>query len=232
MRGPARATAAALIGLATVVATAGCGQTPQRADTHLRRFPSPSSTGVPAGWRPAHVRTQDLVVTKSGAVVHDILFKDADLIIQAPNVTVRRVELQGGSIANWEGSTCENGLLIEDTTLAPAPGHRYATDSEGVAGVGGYTARRVKIWRRGEGFRDGGKSGGCGPVHIEDSFVKISVAPGCPGNPHSDGIQGFDGPPLTVDNVTIDFRQADCGTAPFFVPDRQGNTTSTSTGCW
>jgi hypothetical protein len=89
---------------------------------------------------------------------------------------------------------------------------------------GGYTARRVKIWRREEGFRAGGRSSGCGPVRIEDSFVKISVPPGCPGDPHSDGIQGFDGPPLTVRNTTIDFTEAACGTAPFFVPESQGNT--------
>ena len=97
-------------------------------------------------------------------------------------------------------------------------------------GVGGYTARRVKIWRRGEGFRVGGRSAGCGPVRIEDSFAKISIPPGCPGDPHSDGIQGVDGPPLTVVNVTIDFREAACGTAPFFVPDQQGNTTATVDG--
>jgi hypothetical protein len=217
------AIAAAATCLAMLV-TAGCGQTPQRADKHLRRFPSPWDTGVPAGWKPARVQTKDLEITTAGAVVHDILFKNASLIIKAPNVTVRHVKMQGGSIANWEGGSCENGLLVEDSTFTPPPGRRFSGDSEGVTGVGGYTARRVKLWRRGEGFRDGGRSAGCGPVKIEDSFVKISVAPGCPGNPHSDGIQGFDGPPLTVENVTIDFREADCGTAPFFVPDRQGNT--------
>jgi len=39
-------------------------------------------------------------------------------------------------------------------------------------------------------------------------------------------LQGYDGPPLTVSNVTIDFREADCGTAPFFDPAQQGNTTA------
>jgi hypothetical protein len=166
-----------------------------------------------------------MVIRKAGAVVHDVLFKDASLIIKAPNVTVRRVEMQGGSIANWEGGSCENGLLVEDSTFTPPPGRRFSGDSEGVTGVGGYTARRVKLWRRGEGFRDGGRSAGCGAVKIEDSFAKISAPRGCPGGSHNDGIQGFDGPPLTVENVTVDFREADCGTAPFFVPDQQGNTT-------
>ena len=138
--------------------------------------------------------------------------------------------MQGGRIENWVGPTCHNGLLVEDSTFEPAPGQSFTTDSEGATGTGGYTARRVKIWRREEGFRDGGKSGGCGPVHIEDSFAKISIPPGCPGDPHSDGLQGFDGPPLTVQNVTIDFREADCGTAPFFVPADQGNTTADVNG--
>jgi hypothetical protein len=224
MRGPARATAAAASCLA-ILAVSGCGESLHSADKHLRRFPTASSVGVPAGWRPSRVITTDLTIRKEGTVVHDVLFKNASLIIKAPNVTVRRVEMQGGSIANWEGGSCENGLLVEDSTFTPPPGRRFEGDSEGVTGVGGYTARRVKLWRRGEGFRDGGNSGGCGPVHIEDSFVKISVPPGCPGAPHNDGIQGFDGPPLTVENVTIDFREADCGTAPFFVPAHQGNTT-------
>jgi hypothetical protein len=165
-----------------------------------------------------------MVVKQKGAVIHDIRFADANLIIEAPNVTVRRIEMQGGRIVNFEGPRCANGLLVEDSTFAPPPGQRFSKDSEGATGEGGYTARRVKIWRREEGFRDGGRSGGCGPVHIEDSYAKISIPPGCPGDPHSDGLQGFDGPPLTVRNVTIDFREADCGTAPFFVPDRQGNT--------
>ena len=113
--------------------------------------------------------------------------------------------------------------LVSATTRTTPRGRR-----ESVAD----TALRVKIWRREEGFRDGGGSGGCGPVHIEDSFVKISIPPGCPGNPHSDGVQGFDGPPLTVDNVTIDFRDADCGTAPSSSRPSRATPPRTSTTCW
>jgi len=181
---------------------------------------------VPKGWKPAQTRSTDLVVTKEGAVVKDILFTGGDLIVNAPNVRVTQIRMQGGRIINTAGPECQNGLLVEDSTFAPPPGQRFAHDAEGVTGVGGYTARRVQIWRREEGFRVGGRSEGCGPVRIEDSFAKISIPPGCPGDPHSDGIQGVDGPPLTVVNVTIDFREAQCGTAPFFVPDQQGNTTA------
>jgi hypothetical protein len=222
------AAAAACLGL---LAAAGCGgdesspPAASRAAARLAGFPTPADVGVPDGWKPAHVRRGDLVVSKEGAVVQDILFAGGNLIVDAPNVTVRRITMQGGRIINWPGPTCRNGLLVEDSTFEPPPGQRFSADSEGATGVGGYTARRVKIWRRQEGFRDGGRSAGCGPVRIEDSFVKLTIPPGCPGDPHSDGIQGVDGPPLTVDNVTIDFREAACGTAPFFVPDEQGNTT-------
>jgi hypothetical protein len=191
--------------------------------------PTQNNVGVPPGWVPAQTRSTDLVVNQAGAVVQDILFTRGNLVVNAPNVTVRRIKMQGGLISNWQG-TCANGLVVEDSTFEPPPGQQFSNDSEGATGVGGYTARRVKIWRREEGFRDGGKSGGCGPVRIEDSFAKISIPPGCPGDPHSDGIQGFDGPPLTVVNVTIDFNEASCGTAPFFVPDQQGNTTADING--
>jgi hypothetical protein len=33
----------------------------------------------------------------------------------------------------------------------------------------------MKIWRRQEGFRDGGRSGDRGPLRIKDSFAKISI---------------------------------------------------------
>ena len=205
-------------------------RSPATAGSTLAAFPDALDVGVPAGWKPAKIQSSDLEVTEAGAVVENILFTDrASLIVKAPDVTVRRVRMQGGVINNTQGD-CGNGLVIEDSTFEPLAGERYSEDRAGVIGVGGYTARRVKIWRRQEGFRVGGRSVGCGPVRIEDSFVKISIPPGCPGDPHSDGIQGVDGPPLTVVNVTIDFREAACGTAPFFVPDQQGNTTASVDG--
>jgi hypothetical protein len=191
-------------------------------------FPNPATTGVPAGWVPAQTRTSDLVVTQPGAVVQDVLLQNADLIVSAPNVTIRRVKLQGGMINNFQGSTCSNGLTIEDTTIEPAPGQDSSTETEGVVSYGGYTARRVLIWRRAEGFRDGGKPA-CGPVRIESSFAKIVIPDGrC--DLHSDGIQGYGGDAVTVVNTTVDFVDASCGTAPFFVPKNQGNTSATIQG--
>ena len=188
-------------------------------------FPNRASTGVPAGWTPSQTRSTDLVVRQAGAVVQDILLQDADLIVDAPGVTIRRVKLQGGEIDTRPGSTCSGGTVIEDSTIEPPPGANESSEGEPAVGVGGYTARGVEVWRRTEGFRVGGAESGCGPVRIEGSFAKIVIPDGrC--DLHSDGIQGYDGPPLTVVNTTIDFNEADCGTAPFFVPDGQGNTSA------
>jgi len=158
---------AGLAVLAVLALTAGA-----HAATQVR-FPTPSTTGVPAHWRFAHTRSGDLVVNRPGAVVQSTLFENGDLIVNAPNVTVNHVDMQGGRIVNDSGPRCANDLLVENSTFEPPPGRRFSQDSEGATGEGGYTARRVKIWRREEGFRDGGKSGGCGPVRIEDSFAKI-----------------------------------------------------------
>lgn len=217
-----------------VLALAGCGGAgapePASAPSLHAHPPGPGDVGVPDDWVPKRTVTSDLVVTAPGAVVEDVLLTNADLVVDAPDVMIRRVKLQGGRIQNVPGSTCRNGMVVEDSTLEPSPGDSFSRDSEGVVGYGGYTARRVKVWRRSEGFRVGGRSAGCGPVRIEDSFAKIAVAPGCPGDPHSDGIQGYDGPALTVENVTIDFREASCGTAPMFLPGNAGNTTASIDG--
>jgi hypothetical protein len=181
-------------------------------------FPSPSNTGVPAGWVPAQTLTRTLRVSTPGAVIQDVLLQNADIIVAAPNVTIRRVKLQGGSISNFTGSPCQPGMTIEDSTIEPAPGQQFSSNTEGVIQVGGYTARRVKIWRRSEGWRSGAD---CGPIRIEDSFTSVATPRGSCS--HADGIQGANGPWTTMVNDTIDFREVSCGTAPFFFPQGQGN---------
>jgi hypothetical protein len=188
-------------------------------------FPTPQTAGLPAGWSPAQV-FNDFRVDAPGAVVQDIQV-NGDLTVAAPNVTLRRVNVRGGTINNWPGGgRCQNGLVIEDSTIE-AGSSPDRTDYPAIQ-HGGYTARRVKIWNRGEGFRIGGKSAsGCGPVTISDSFVKI-LSGDC--GAHSDGLQGYDGNALTITNTTIDFNRegqnAGCGTSPFFYTDGQGNTSA------
>lgn len=200
------------------------------ASTPPGAWPNATNTGVPSGWTPTATRTTDLTVTTAGAVVENVRLINADIIVQAANVTIRRVELQGGRIYNDAGSTCAAGLLLEEVSLIRAPGQTTRATDPSAVGVGSYTARRVKIDGLPEGFRVGGRSAGCGPVVIEDSFARI-VRPDVCGDWHGDGIQGYDGPALTVRRVTLDLIETGCGgTAPFFYPSGQGNTTATVDG--
>jgi hypothetical protein len=177
-----------------------------------RHFPNRRTTGTPPGWKPQRTRSRNLVVTKPGRVIKDLRLNDsADILVEAKNVTIRRVDLRGGVILNQVGG-CGTGLLVEDTTIEPEPGDPYGSGDVSL-GEGGYTARRVEIWKRGEGFR----ASDCGPVRIEDSFAYIlGDRPGCPLDLHSDGLQGYYAKGLRLRNATIVFGN-NCGTSPYYV---------------
>ena len=202
--------------------TKGPGGTSAPGAAPAAGFPTATSAGTPSGWTPTRTITGAYTVRTAGAVVEDLRIR-GDLVIAAPNVVVRRVEIIGGAIDNSPGSVCGNGLLIEDTTiLASGP-----TTDDGVPAIGhgGYTARNVLIEGTPEGFRVGGLSMGCGAVAIHDSFVRVTSPTSCT-DWHGDAIQGYDGPALKVRNtVLVIDERPDCGgTAPFFYPDSQGNT--------
>jgi len=185
------------------------------------QFPNPSTTGTPSGWAPQTVTSSTITVSQNGAVLQDVRLTDgADIIVTGQNVTLRRVELQGGNVINQPGSACGNGLLVEDSSFL---GPDLESGQQPAIQFGGYTARRVEIQDRHEGFRVSSQPA-CGPVVIEDSFARITPPSPC-GDWHGDGIQGYDGSAVTVRNVTIDMRTSGCyGTAPFFYPRNQGNT--------
>lgn len=216
--GPASATASGS-------PSAGRGGEPADRTRPAVVWPNPATTGVPAGWRPKQTRTTDLKITRAGSVVRDIRLVNADLIVAARDVRVQRVELQGGSIINDSTPSCNNGLVVENVTLTRGPGQVTRSEDLPAIQAGGYTARRVRIDGRPEGFRVAGKSLDCGRVTIEDSFARVTSPDVC-GDWHGDGVQGYDGPPLVVRNVTLELAQtASCGgTAPFFYPADQGNT--------
>lgn len=183
-----------------------------------RVFPNPATTGVPPGWTPARTRSTDLSVTTRGAVVQDVRFTNgASINVTADNVTIRRVDMQGGVITNQYGNApanCGHNMLIEDVTFRQIPG-RFAPSDVPVIGEGSYTARRIEVDGRGEGPR----LSDCGPVTLEDSFIKIRGAD--PGTPeceqvHSDGVQAVAGVGATARNNTIVF-ETPCGTSPWFV---------------
>ncbi len=186
-------------------------------------FPTRRTTGVPRGWKPDRIVRGDLRVTESGAQISDVRIIRGDLLIDAPDVTVRRVEVRGGRIENFTGATCQTGLRIIDTTVRRARGQQTSGDRP-VIGTGGYVADGVKIVGLAEGFRVGGKDD-CGGVEIRRSFVRV-VSPDICGDWHGDALQGYDGGRLVLrDSVLKLVERRGCGgTAPFFYPAGQGNT--------
>ena len=182
-------------------------------------FPTAATTGVPPGWVPAQTRTSTLRV--SSGTVQDVRIVGANLELTGP-VTVRRVEIVGGRIVV---AGCRGGVVIEDTSVLRGQTTR-SSDPEAI-GPGGYTARRVKLDGVAEGFRVGGRSSGCGPVVIEDSYARV-VAPDSCGDWHGDGTQLYDAPPVTIRNVSLILQErGGCGgTAAFFGPAAQGNSSA------
>jgi hypothetical protein len=191
------------------------------------QFPNPDTTGVPDGWKPRETRDTELTVTEPGTVVQDVRFTNgANLVVKADDVVVRRVEFQGGGITNQYGDApegCGHNLLVEDTTFAPVPG-RFQPSDFPVLGEGSYTARRIEVDGRGEGPR----LSDCGPVLLEDSFIRIRGAD--PGTAaceavHSDGVQAVAGVGATARNNTIVMVNP-CGTSPWYVghPDQNKGT--------
>jgi hypothetical protein len=181
-------------------------------------FPNPASTGVPAGWAPKQTLSSDMTVRTPGAVVQDIRFTNgASIAVYADDVTIRRVEMLGGTITNQFGDApagCGHNMVIEDVSFRQAPGQFVPSDFP-VIGEGSYTARRIEVDGRGEGPR----LSDCGPVTLENSFMRIHGADegtaAC-NEVHSDGVQAVAGVGATARNNTIIF-QTSCGTSPWFV---------------
>lgn len=190
---------------------------------------NPACTGVPVGWQPTETIFGDWNIALPGTYSGRRVY--GDIQVKVDNVTITQTEVIGGLINNRD-VRCHNGLALDQVSIVQSVPYNNG-GSVGVVGPGGYTARRLKVLDRTEGPRVGGKSdGGCGPVVIEDSFIRITPPQPCPldseGNSdwHGDGIQGYDGPALTVTNVTIDFHEEGCGgTAAFYyVGGTSGNT--------
>ncbi len=181
------------------------------------QWPSPSTTGTPPGWTPQTTRSGTWQIGAPG-VYQDVRVLGS-VQITVPGVTLRRVSVEGGIISTEWMDRCYNGLTLDQVTVRPAPGQSYLVAGNGAIGPGGYTARRVAILDSDEGFRVSGRSVGCGKTVLEESFVRIRMAPGrCP---HADGVQLYDGGALDVTGLTIDWQG--CGTTAFFGPGKDGN---------
>lgn len=178
-------------------------------------FPTATSVGVPAGWTPTVIRS-GWTITAPG--VYTDIRVHGSINVRALGVTLRRVEVVGGVIDNEDAGRCYNNLLLEDVTVKQGATYTNA-GADGVIGPGGYTARRVAIVDRVEGFRVGGYSNaGCGPVLIENSYSRATPPRPC-GDWHGDALQGYDAPPLTIRNSTLILDHTGCsGTSAYFYP--------------
>jgi hypothetical protein len=195
------------------------------AASSLAAFPTPSTTGTAQGWTPKATYTRDVRITRAGAVLEDVRLLNADLVIAADNVIVRRVDIQGGRIINYTDGRCHNGLMLVNVTIRRAPGQVTRTSDPPAIGLGGYTAVRVKIDGLPEGFRVGGPDQ-CQRVLIRDSFARIVAPDRCTTDWRGDALQGHEGPKVIVRNVTLHLvDRPDCpGSAAFLYPGGRGNT--------
>ncbi|MGV8911594.1 MAG: DUF4082 domain-containing protein [Rhodoglobus sp.] len=192
--------------------------------TSTAGFPTRTSAGLPSGWQPTNQVSGNYYVRTAGAVVEDLRITNGTIVIEAANVTVRRVQFVGSSLVNGAGPSCFPNVLIEDSEFT-ANGTTRDNDSP-VIQFGGYTARNIVVDGVPEGLRVGGSDIGCGPVTVADSFIRVKSPDVCTDGWHGDGIQGYGGDKLTVRNTTIIMDVVnDCyGTSPFFYPKNQGNT--------
>ena len=162
--------------------------------------PDAGNTGVPAGTvLTRHDGT--LVVSTAGAVV-DSLDIYGDLVIKAPNVTVRRTIVRGtptsSALLNAATPSATN-LLVEDSQLVAA----FPTPSvNGVTG-GNYTMRRVEVSGTVDGFGIHLPN-----VRIESSWVHdttwFAVSPYHSDGSHNDAIQVHGGSNIRIVGNTLE----------------------------
>lgn len=186
-------------------------------------FPTRDSAGLPDGWVPKKTVTGSYRITTAGAVIEDLQVTNGTIIVDAPNVTLRRVKGLGTRVLNDPGTVCRNGLIIEDSEfLANGPTSDRTPEA---IGAGGFTFRNSVIDGMPEGLRAGAIDLGCGPVVVDHSYVRV-VSPDSCTDWHGDGLQGYGGNKVTVRTSTIymTVRNGCYGTSPFFYPARQGNT--------
>jgi hypothetical protein len=166
-------------------------------------WPGSGSTGVPAG-RSLTRHTGNLVITKAGAT-YDSLDIHGFVDVQAPNVTIRRSIIRGGTATGNRGlitntTSSATNLLIEDCDLIPSNPSVWL---DGIKG-GNFTVRRVNV---AGGVVDGIKVHGNNVV-VQDSWIHdlayYSSDPNQGGGPtHNDGVQILGGSNITIKHNTI-----------------------------
>jgi hypothetical protein len=173
------------------------------AETQPTSWPGSSNTGVPSG-RALTRHNGNLVITKAGAT-YDSLDVHGFVDVRAPNVTIRRSIIRGGTATGNRGlitntTASATNLLVEDCDLIPTNPSVWL---DGVKGAN-FTVRRVNI---DGGVVDGVKVHGNNVV-VEDSWIHdlsyYSSDPNQGGGPtHNDGIQVLGGSNITIKHNTI-----------------------------
>ena len=175
-----------------------------------------------------------MVVSTAGAVVQDTRFTDgANVIVQAPGVTVRRVEFVGGGVLHTNQSSCFGGspAVVEDSTFLPPAGKPFGPNSLTLSDAN-MVVRRVEVYRRAMGvfLSDCSRPDVVGqlPVSVENSFFYMDGGewpnclgsqqqwyPGTSDNWHFEAMQAFNGRGGTFVNNTLVFATL-CGTSPLY----------------
>lgn len=182
---------------------------PKTGNTAAGTRSTPANVGVPKGTKLTELAGNldgiHYRVTKDGTVLDKVHIK-GDLLITAYNVKITNSQIDGA--VNDEYADKKYSFSITDSTVGPATGCQTAVG----IGDSDYTATRVIIRGHGDGFRASGNN-----INIQSSYVHLCSNPG----DHSDGIQTYDtGHDLTLNNTTIDQRDATEITAPIFIVDK------------
>ncbi|MFC0864153.1 right-handed parallel beta-helix repeat-containing protein [Sphaerimonospora cavernae] len=170
-------------------------------------YPAPACTGVSPGTRLTTLPLNSdgiYRVTVPGTVL-DRVYIASDLLITAPNVTIRNSQIDGSVLDSYADQ--RYSFTIIDSTV----GRADTCQTLPAIGDTDYTAIRVHVRGHGDGFRVSGDH-----VTIRDSYVRLCSRPG----DHSDGIQTYGGGRhLTFHHNTVDQRYARDITAPIFITD-------------
>jgi hypothetical protein len=163
--------------------------TPSPSPTPSGGWPTPSTTGVPAGT----VLTDDPRCTLSTPGELIVAHHFTCRLNITTYVSIVNSQLDAG-IDDWSGN---GSFTLTDSTI----GSPLACDGNFGLGATAFTAARVKIW----GFSDGIRLSGLNttPISVTDSYVLTCDVPGA----HGDGAQELENSaPVTLRHNTIDLR--------------------------
>lgn len=162
--------------------------------SRIRRFPDGSNTGVPSGT--TLQPSGPVRITTAGQIIDGLEIR-GDVLIQAPNVTIRNSRIVGGQINfGYNGNAERFSLTIEDCELDGSSLPVSESAPMSALGVSNLTARRMNIHGYGKGVQIEGDN-----VTLEDSWLHgITYA----GATHNEPIYAGGGRNIIIRHNTID----------------------------